>query len=137
MASASSLGDILIQSTELWRSGQHAKALTLIDEWIAKMEEKKDVGTSVQLLRMHACLIAGAMNDWRLVRHYCDEVLAVEPENALTFYTLADAMFRQGEVNLAKLKAARAYALVCHSHDARDRGLLELLIKRWPEIGDW
>jgi len=134
MASLKSFSDVLVRSTELWGTGQHSYALRLIDEWIAKAEQNKESYASIQFLRMHASLIAGAMDDLALARRYCEQVLSSEPENALALYTLADAMLRQGEKTLARNQAARAYALVCHSSSYSDRDLSELLIKRWPEL---
>jgi hypothetical protein len=52
---------------------------------------------------------------------------------AMAHYRLADAMFRRGEIDLAKQRAARSYALVAHPTRDEDRGLLELLVKRSPK----
>jgi len=127
-------GSILARTMELWQKEQHVEALRLLDDSIAKAEQNNEPSSPVQFLRMHASLIAGSLNDLPLVKRYCEEVLLREPQNALAMYTLADALLRQGEVDLAARQAACAYALVFNSSDAKDRDLLELLMKRWPEM---
>jgi hypothetical protein len=86
-------------------------------------------------------MIAGEMDDLRLIKKYCEKVLSHENETALTkamaHYRLANAMFRHGEVALAKQHAARSHALVAHPTSGEERGLLELLVKSWPEISNW
>ena len=86
------------------------------------------------MAEVQACLIAGAINDLARVIGYSEQVLSTEAENTLAIYNLADALFRQGEVELAKRQAARAYALLCDSSAKGDHDLLELFLKRWPEI---
>jgi tetratricopeptide (TPR) repeat protein len=130
------LKSVVGQSTELWTKGKHDEALHLIDECVAKAElENKTVW--VKVLSMHASLIADSKGDLAKARRYCERVLSLEPENALALHALADVMFRQGKTDLARHHAARAYALVVHSSAKEDRGLLEVLMKKWPDIGNW
>jgi tetratricopeptide (TPR) repeat protein len=130
------LKDAVDQSTELWKRGQHSEALRLLDESIAQAE-KENRPISVKVLSMHASVISGSMGDLGLVRQYCERVLSHEPENALALYSLADVLFRQGDTRLARQCAAKSYALVAHSSSKESRGLLEVLTKKWPDIGDW
>jgi tetratricopeptide (TPR) repeat protein len=136
MVELDSLKEAVDESTKLWRAGQTVEALRLLEERIARAKrENRDVW--VKTLSMHASLISDAIGDLPLTRQYCEQVLAYEPENALALSNLADVLFRQGETNLAKRCAAKSYALLAHSNTKEDRGLLELLNKKWPEVHEW
>lgn len=52
-------------------------------------------------------------------------------------YQLANALFRHGQHDLAKHLVAESYALVAHAATDEERGLLELLLKVWPQVADW
>jgi tetratricopeptide (TPR) repeat protein len=136
MADLDLLKDAMDQSTRLWRKGQHADALKLLDEWIAKAQQEKR-GVWIKVLSMHASVISDSMGDLGLAKQYCEQVLAHEPENALALYSLADLLFRKGETHLAKEYAAKSYALAAHSNTKEDRGLFELLTQKWPQIAEW
>jgi hypothetical protein len=137
MPERDSYRDVMLRSIELTKSGHHREALSLADEWIANTESKNGTTSSVQFMRLHAGVIARAINDLPLVRRYCEHILSQEPENVLALYTLADVLFLQGENDLGRCQAARAYALVRDSSGRVDRDILELLIERWPEIDSW
>jgi hypothetical protein len=132
--------DCMMPSTELWRRRLHAEALKLVDTGVAEAEHEKQISW-VQILCLHASVIAESMGDLGLVRRYCEKALSCEAgdtsRNALALYCLADAMFRQGETDPARQHAARCYALVAHSSTGEDRGLLKLLTKKWPDIAEW
>jgi len=136
MVELDSLKEAVDQSTKLWRAGQPVEALRLLEERIAgAKQENRDIW--VKILSMHASLISDAIGDLRLTRQYCEQVLAYEPQNGLAMSNLADVLFRQGETDLAKQYAAKCYSLVAHSNSKEDRGLLELLKKKWPEVQEW
>jgi hypothetical protein len=128
--------DAVDESTELWKKGRPTDALKLLDESIA-LAEKENRPVSVKILSMHASVISGSVGNLGLVRQYCERVLSHEPENALALYSLADVLFRQGEVGPAKRYAAMSYSLVAHSSSLEDRGLLDVLTKKWPDVGSW
>jgi hypothetical protein len=136
----SALGAAMLQSARLWGEDQNPEALKILDEWIARAERENETAW-VDILCGQASMIAGEMDDLRLTRQYCEKVLSHENETALTqamaHYRLANSMFRHGEVDLGKQHAARAHALVAHPTKDEERGLLELLIRVWPEISDW
>jgi hypothetical protein len=134
------LGAAMLESVRLWGKNQTSEALQILDEWIARAERENEIDW-VNMLCGQASMIAGWMNDLGLVKLYCEKVLSHGSETtfdwAMAHYRLADAMFRHGEVDLAKQRAARSYALVAHQTRDEDRGLLELLVKVWPEISNW
>jgi len=134
------LKDILSHSVVLWENGQHAEALRFLDMWIAKAEEEQQT-LYVQQLSMHASVLARSIGDFDLVKRYSGQILSSDPEDtlaqALALYTLADALFREGKNDVAKKYAAESYALVADASTEEGRGLLELLIKKWPEVPEW
>jgi hypothetical protein len=140
MADLSLLHNVLCRSIQLWGKGQHGEALKLLDESIAKAKREND-NLWIKPLCVQASLIAESMGDLQLVKHYSAEILSHEPrstlQKAMTLYMLADASFRQNEPDAAKRHAAQAYALVVQSSAKEDRELLQLLTKRWPDVGDW
>jgi hypothetical protein len=140
MLDTSALGAAMLQSARLWVNGQHSEALKILDEWIAKAEHENEIAW-VDMLCGQAAMIAAEIDDLRLVRQYCERVLSHEGETHLTHamahYKLADVMFRHSEIDLARQHAARSYALVAHQTSDEDRGLLELLVKVWPEVTNW
>lgn len=140
MLDTSALGAAMLQSARLWSEDQNPEALKILDDWITRAERENEVAW-IDILCGQASMIAGEMNDLPLVKQYCEKVLSHENETNLTeamaHYRLASAMFRHGEVDLAKQHAARSYALVAHATRGEERGLLELLAKCWPEISSW
>ncbi len=140
MLDTSALGAAMIESARVWGKDRNPDALKIIDEWIAKAEAEKEFAW-VDVLCGQASMIAGEMDDLRLIEQYCEKVLSHENEailtTALAHYRLADAMFRHDKVELAKQHAAKSRNLVANSSEIEDRGMLELLVKRWPEIDSW
>ena len=136
MADLDLLKDAIGQSNELWKRGQHQEALKILDDSIAKAKQENR-GLWVKILSRHASVISGSLGDLGLERRYCEQVLAYQPDDALALFGLADVLFRQSQPDLAKRYAAKSYALVAHSNTDMDRGLAELLTKKWPEVGEW
>jgi hypothetical protein len=50
---------------------------------------------------------------------------------------VAQILRRQGEGDLAKAYAAKAYRFGVHSDTDVDRALIESLLKAWPDIQEW
>ncbi len=140
MLDEAALGAAMLQSARLWVKGHSSEALNILDEWIAKAERENEIDW-VDTLCGQASMIAGEAGDLRLVKQYCEKVLSQKGETtfdwAMAHYRLADAMFRHGEIDTARQHAAKSYALVAHPTRDEDRGLLELLVKNWPEISNW
>jgi hypothetical protein len=136
MADLDLLKDTIGQSSELWRRGQPQEALKLLDDCIAGAKRQK-LDLWIKILSMHASVICESIGDLGLVRRYCEQVLACEPDNALALFKLAEALFQQRQTDLAKNFAAKSYALVANSTTVFHRGLGELLTVKWPEIREW
>jgi hypothetical protein len=55
----------------------------------------------------------------------------------VALYGLAEAMLKQGEIALAKEYAKRSYnSAVEDDDDVAKRELLDLIAKKWPDIGN-
>jgi tetratricopeptide (TPR) repeat protein len=136
MTDLDALKDVIGQSTELWNKGRSEEALRLLDS-LATRAKQDGEKKSVVILSRHAAVIAESTGNLTAARRYCEEILAEVPEDALTLYTLADVLFRQGANDLAKQNAAKSYSLVVGSASKEAKGLREMLTKRWPEIERW
>ena len=140
MLDVAQLNAAMSESARLWGENQTSEALQILDEWIEGAERENEIGW-VDVLCGQASMIAGSMDDLGLVRMYCEKILSHKGETtfdwAMAHYRLADAMFRHGEIDLARQHATKSYALVAHPTNDYDRGLVELLVKLWPEITSW
>lgn len=140
MLDTSALAAAMVVSAKLWTENKNLEALRILDDWIAKAEAENE-SVWVDSLCGEASLIASSMDDLTLIRRYCDKVLSHENENAsvtaMAFYQLAEAMFRRGETDLGQQYAAKSYELVAGGTNDRERSMKNILLKCWPEIGNW
>jgi hypothetical protein len=117
--------------------GQDArKALSLVDESIAQAIRENEP-LWVRTLCHHAAIISGFLGDQQLVEHYYQQSLAFVPDNPAALYGLAKAAQERGELETARLYAARCYKAISDGDDdIMKQGLLDLVIKHWPEVAD-
>src|SRR5215469_7587603 len=110
MDSLEALKRAVTESGQLSQKGLHEEALKLLDRVIA--DAKREHRTRwVRILTRHAAVIAGLTQDLDSAHHYCEELVTWSPESPMAQYALADVLFRQGNVYLAKRHAAKAYSL--------------------------
>jgi tetratricopeptide (TPR) repeat protein len=128
-----SLKNAIEESNELAKQGDHQQALRLIDDLVAKAEDENR-SLWVRVLSRHAATISDSMGDLKLAKYYCERVLAHSPEDSVGLYALADILFRQGEFDAAKQYAARSYGAATKRKHEEVGSLIELLIKRWPDL---
>ncbi len=124
---------VVQESNEYSRTGENAKALKLLDESIAEAIREND-GRRVRVLSRHAAVISDHSGDLALVRRYCEQSLAYSPDDAFVRYSLADALLRQGQAEEGKQYAISSYKLSVQQGSERARSLVELILKRWPEL---
>jgi tetratricopeptide (TPR) repeat protein len=120
-------------SSELSKRGNNDEALKLLDASIRTALGANKVSW-VQTLCRHASAIADFAGDLASVRRYRELAVQHAANDAQNLYGLADILLRQGDAEIARSMATKAYALIRESSDELDRGLAELLIKRWPEL---
>jgi hypothetical protein len=121
------------QSSEMSRLGQNQSALKLLDDSIADAIHKNKIGW-IRTLSRHAAAIASHIGDVNLVKHYCEQCLTHDPDNPSMLFSLADALQRLGQDNLAKKYAIKSYRLSVKQSTDVDRAIVESLLKTWPDI---
>jgi tetratricopeptide (TPR) repeat protein len=134
MADLDQLKRAMHDSSELWKAGEPEKALELLDNSIsAALQENRS--SWIRTLSHHAAVIAGSEGNLGRVKHYYEQSLAYNPGNPPALYGLAKVLFEQGETELAKRYATECREAALGSDDEIDRGILELIAKKWPELG--
>lgn len=112
------------------------KALSLVDESIAQAIRENEPSW-VRTLCHHAAIISKFLRDQQLVERYYKQSLAFVPENPAALYGLAEVAQERGELATARQYAARCYkAIVQGADEMMKQGLLDLVMKHWPEVAD-
>ena len=115
-------------------AGLNEQALGLLDDAIAEAMRQHESLWTLTLCH-HAAVIADSLGNLQLQRRYYGESLASNSENPRALYGLADVARRLGEHEIAKEYAARSYEAILRSDDEIIRqGLLDLVLKHWPEL---
>jgi len=121
------------ESSVLWQSGQPEKAFKLLDDAIAEaIRATRSIW--VRTLALHAAVLSESMGDLRLARRYREDCLSQDPNDPMALYGLARVLSRQGEIDLAKSYAAKAYDVCARRRTELDRVILESITKEWPGI---
>jgi len=123
------------RSVELWRLGKQQQALKLLNDAIADSIQEKAGRSSVCTLCHHAAVLCQSVGDVGQVKHYYEQSLIHSPDNPRALYGLAKIALEQGNADLAKEYAKRAYAATVQGDDEiAKHGLLDLIALHWPEI---
>jgi tetratricopeptide (TPR) repeat protein len=123
-------------STELLQGEDYEKALELLDNAINAATKTGEKSPWIPTVCNHAAVIADFAGHKDLVRRYYEQSLASDAENPRALYGLAAVFLEQGDTQLARAYATKCYDIVMRSTDRKGRGLLELITKRWPELGE-
>ena len=124
-------------SLKLVGRGEHAEALKLLDEAIA--EAKRDQNVSwIRTLCHHAAIVSRFTENLTAAQHYYEESLASDPENAKALYGLATVALDHGHLGTAEQYAKRSHTAILRrdDDDVLKQGLLDLLLKHWPDIAE-
>ena len=121
-------------SNELWKAGREREALELLDDRIG-IARRDNFAAQAKILALHASAIARSAGDLDAARSYLEQVLIYEPGNALALFGIADILEKQGKSTEAKDLATHSYSIAAASDTDESRGLQELLVKKWPDIG--
>lgn len=134
MAEGNRYREAITNSSALSKQNQHDQALNLLDESIAEAVREGQTAW-VRTLCHHAAVISEFSGKVELKKHYYEQSLASDPENPRALYGLARIAAEQGEVGVARQYAARCYKTLVESDDYIMReGLLDLVVKHWPEL---
>ena len=82
-------------SAELWKQGDHQKALRLLDDAIAYWIQQGKKTSSIQTLCHHAAVLCDSAGNLSLVKHYYGQSLTYSPENPVALYGLAEVALKQ------------------------------------------
>jgi tetratricopeptide (TPR) repeat protein len=121
-------------STKLLQQDKDDEALRILDEAIEEAVRDGDKSW-VRTLCHHAAIIAALNENLDLAKHYYEQSLTSNPENAPALYGLARAYRDQGQPEVARTYAKRCYdALMRVDTDILKPHLLESLSMGWPEV---
>lgn len=121
-------------STKLLQQDKDDEALRILDEAIEEAVCDGDKSW-VRTLCHHAAIIAAHNENLDLAKHYYEQSLTSNPENAPALYGLARVYRDQGQPEVAKKYAKRCYdALMRDDTDILKAYLLESLSTDWPEV---
>jgi tetratricopeptide (TPR) repeat protein len=122
------------ESSKLSLDGRQEEALVVLDRELAKAVSCR-CGMAIRVLAMHASVLSESIGDLDAAKLYLEKVLSYEPGNPLALYGRAHILKKQGRTAEAKEVAQRLYSSVRASNTEETRGLEELLVCEWPEIG--
>jgi ATP-dependent Clp protease ATP-binding subunit ClpA len=117
---------------ELFRLDDYEGALKLVDDTIADPAFERN--QTVRMLTPIASKIARIISDLDVVKHYCELLLACDPDNQMGLFTLADCLSLQGKKEEAMEIANKAHELSLAQGSVQARSLAKLIEHRFPEI---
>lgn len=124
----------ITSSLKLVESGEHEEALKLLDDSIAEAKRDHNVPW-IRTLCHHAAIVSRFTENLTSARRYYEESLTSDPENPRALYGLATVALDEGELEIAKQYATRCHAAILRCDDeVLKQGLLDLLVKHWPDI---
>jgi tetratricopeptide (TPR) repeat protein len=117
----------------LVRGGKPRKALELLDDFMA--EPVGDRISRIKNFAPQAYAIAFGMGELPLAKKYCEQALAHDPDSLLSLYGMADLSNLQGDHEQAQKYAVQCYELAVVRTDPLGKGFVELIQKRFPDLG--
>ena len=120
----------LKEAAHLSGLGKNIEALALLDDAMTKAAGDWQIGPFAQI----ATIISRSMGSLDLMRSYCEQQLALDPENALALYNLADCLALQGQPELAKQYAAKSYETSKAKGGDEGRRICRRIETRFPDI---
>jgi hypothetical protein len=126
---------VMKQSLELSKSGEHTSAVEVLDEALADAV-RNHRSRWIRLISRHAAVICRMTGDLAHARHYYETLLTDSPDDRFGLYGLADVICEEGDAERAKWWAAKSYAACLQGDDDMSRRLIELLLFRWPTLGN-
>jgi Tfp pilus assembly protein PilF len=123
-------------SVKLWKLGERQQALKLLDDAISGTIREGGYIPSIRTMCHHAAILCRSSGELDLAKHYYEQSLAHSPENPMALYGLAALALEVGDLELAKSYATRSYRATVHGDDEIAKiGLLDLILKQWPDVG--
>ena len=126
---------VMLESLHLVQSGEREQAFNVLDSALEQATEENHV-TWIGILCRHAAVVAHAAGDRRREIRYTEKALPFAKDYPFAIYNFAQLLLRDGQVDLAKRYATKAYELSTTGETDADRDLVAALLKQWPEIAD-
>jgi hypothetical protein len=117
---------------KLASDGDVVEALRLADEALQHARDTESLW--VAALARQASLFARILRDDALRLKYLHYLLALNAEDALAHFGVAEALLAIGHPDQALEHAATAYRITKNSGGATDMALVELIERKWPEL---
>ena len=128
------LKDAITGSLVLFERGDHAEALKVLDEATVEAIREGDVRW-IRTLCHHAAIMSRSIENWASAKHYYEQPLASDPENARALYGLAAIALDESDPVTARQYATRCHASIVGTDDEILKvGLLDLIAKKWPDL---
>jgi tetratricopeptide (TPR) repeat protein len=124
---------LLRRISKLVGQGKSRKALKVIDEFLAQPSEDKI--KRITKFAPHAAAIARAIGDVSMARRYYEQAIEYSRDSPGSLYGMADVLDLQGEHARARECAIRCYQLAVAGKDQLSKGFVELVEKRFPDLG--
>ena len=124
--------DVMVESLHLVQRGESEQAFNMLDSALEKATEENGIRT----LCRHAALVAHIAGDRRREIRYTESALPYANDYSFAIYNFAQLLLRDGQADLAKRYATKAYELSATGETVADRDLAAALLKQWPEIAE-
>lgn len=125
--------EIISRSSELSKHGHYQPALTVLDEAISAAAKSKHHEWVCTFAR-HASVIAERAGNLGLARHYREQCVALNPDDALALCDLALTLERIGEKELGRNYATKSFKITNQMGDDRSRAIVDSLLRIWPDL---
>ncbi len=123
----------MLDSLQFAQKGEAEKAFSILDSAVQRATEEDHV-TWIQIFSRHAAVVAHIAGDRRREIRYTEMALPYAKDYSFAIYNFAQLLLLDGQADLAKQYAAKAYELSASGARDADRDLLEALLRQWPEI---
>ena len=125
--------EVILQSTELLKSGKQEEARQLLDPAIAEAIQGNRNRWVVILCR-HAAVLSHAMGDRQRQIHYEEQALPFATDYRFAAYNLAQLLLSDGQPVRAEHYAAEAYRQSITQTADADRDLITAILRQWPNV---
>ena len=129
------LAEAMRSGTKLLETGEYEKALKLLDQAIMGAIGTGENSSWISTVCNHVAVVADFAGHHDFVKHYYEQLLDYDSENSRAFYGLAKFYLDQKEAQTANGYSTKCYEVIMRSSDRKGKELLELITKRWPELG--
>jgi len=119
--------------SQLVRKGKGREALRVLDDFMA--EPVEDRINRIKNFAPHAAVIASAIRDFPLAKKYCEQDLAYNPDSLLSLYGWPIYPIGRGTRSRLGRYAIQCYQLAAAGNDPVSQGVVELIEKRFPDLG--